>query len=63
MPEEGVALQPSSAMLSREEIVRVAKLFASVGVDKIRLTGGEPLVPSTLTLILSNNELISLIGT
>ena len=44
MPEEGVSLTPSSRLLSSEEVVRLARLFASQGVDKIRLTGGEPLI-------------------
>lgn len=35
---------PHSDMLSFEEIARVARLFVSLGVEKIRLTGGEPLL-------------------
>jgi len=35
---------PRSEILSLEECLRVAKTFVSLGVDKIRLTGGEPLV-------------------
>ncbi|MCY1362876.1 GTP 3',8-cyclase [compost metagenome] len=35
---------PHSALLSFEEITRLARLFASHGVRKIRLTGGEPLL-------------------
>jgi GTP 3',8-cyclase len=35
---------PQSALLSFEEITRVARVFASHGVQKIRLTGGEPLL-------------------
>lgn len=44
MPEEGVALSPRSDLLTFEEIERLARLFVCGGVDKIRLTGGEPLV-------------------
>ncbi len=44
MPEEGVALTPRAALLTADEIVRLAALFAGRGVDKIRLTGGEPLI-------------------
>jgi len=44
MPEEGVTLQPNSNLLSTDEIIRIAKLFVGAGVDKIRLTGGEPTV-------------------
>lgn len=44
MPAEGVELTPSARVLSQNEIVRLAKLFVSSGVDKIRLTGGEPTI-------------------
>lgn len=44
MPEEGVELSPNSELLATEEIVSLAKLFVREGVNKIRLTGGEPLV-------------------
>src|SRR5437879_9797881 len=35
---------PQSAILSFEEIARLARVFVGLGVKKIRLTGGEPLV-------------------
>lgn len=44
MPAEGVPLKPRDEILSYEEILRLSELFVSLGVDKIRLTGGEPLV-------------------
>ncbi|EXJ92655.1 hypothetical protein A1O3_01207 [Capronia epimyces CBS 606.96] len=44
MPEEGVQLSPPSRLLTTPEIVYLAELFVSQGVDKIRLTGGEPTV-------------------
>jgi len=44
MPEEGVQLLPKDHLLSFEEIERLAALFVRLGVRKIRLTGGEPLV-------------------
>ncbi|ONK70167.1 uncharacterized protein A4U43_C05F30960 [Asparagus officinalis] len=44
MPADGVELTPNSQLLSRGEIVRLANLFVSSGVDKIRLTGGEPTI-------------------
>jgi cyclic pyranopterin phosphate synthase len=44
MPEEGVALSPRDHILTFEEIERLARLFVANGVDKVRLTGGEPLV-------------------
>uniref|UniRef100_A0A2N9FB51 GTP 3',8-cyclase n=1 Tax=Fagus sylvatica TaxID=28930 RepID=A0A2N9FB51_FAGSY len=44
MPAEGVELTPSPQLLSQNEIVRLANLFVSSGVEKIRLTGGEPTI-------------------
>ncbi|XP_069116545.1 molybdenum cofactor biosynthesis protein 1-like isoform X2 [Argopecten irradians] len=44
MPENGVDLTPSQKLLSSEEILRLSELFVREGVQKIRLTGGEPLV-------------------
>lgn len=42
MPEEGVQLTPSDHLMTRDEILRLAKLFVASGVRKVRLTGGEP---------------------
>ncbi|CAG8622086.1 970_t:CDS:2, partial [Paraglomus brasilianum] len=44
MPAEGVDLTPSDKLLSSDEIIRIARLFVSQGVTKIRLTGGEPTI-------------------
>ncbi|KAM6182510.1 molybdenum cofactor biosynthesis protein 1 [Erethizon dorsatum] len=44
MPEEGVLLTPKADLLTTEEILTLARLFVKEGVDKIRLTGGEPLI-------------------
>lgn len=44
MPEEGIPLRCKSEFMTKEEIVSIAKTFVSLGVNKIRLTGGEPLV-------------------
>ncbi|KAH6697403.1 hypothetical protein F5X68DRAFT_266608 [Plectosphaerella plurivora] len=44
MPEEGVPLSPQRDLLTTPEIVALSKLFVSQGVNKIRLTGGEPTV-------------------
>lgn len=43
MPDEGIPLIPHAEVLRYEEILRVARLFGQLGIDKIRLTGGEPL--------------------
>ena len=44
MPEEGVDLSPPARLLTSPEIIYLSSLFVSQGVDKIRLTGGEPTV-------------------
>ncbi|MEQ9217582.1 MAG: GTP 3',8-cyclase MoaA [Cyclobacteriaceae bacterium] len=44
MPENGIELMPKSHIMSFEEIMKLAETFVSLGVDTIRLTGGEPLV-------------------
>lgn len=44
MPAEGVPLSPDSHILTHSEISRLAERFVDHGVDKIRLTGGEPTV-------------------
>lgn len=44
MPPEGVETIPQQELLTFEEIIGLAKIFANLGVRKIRLTGGEPLI-------------------
>jgi cyclic pyranopterin phosphate synthase len=44
MPPEGVSLMSHNDILRYEEIYTVARAAAELGIDKIRLTGGEPLV-------------------
>ena len=44
MPKEGVARFPHDEILSFEEIERMVGILAGLGVKKVRLTGGEPLV-------------------
>lgn len=52
MPKEsfgpGFEFLPRQAILSFEEIARVARVFVKLGVQKLRLTGGEPLLRSQL---------------
>ena len=44
MPEEGVAWRPHQAILRYEEIETIVRGAAELGISKLRLTGGEPLV-------------------
>ncbi len=43
-PAEGIRLRPSEEILRFEGIERVARAAAGLGINKVRLTGGEPLV-------------------
>ncbi len=55
MPEEGVEWLPHSQIMSLEDMARVVRAAANLGFDKVRLTGGEPLVrkgfPDLVSLI------------
>jgi GTP 3',8-cyclase len=44
MPEEEYEFTPASRLMQADEIEAIAKIFVAQGVNKIRLTGGEPLV-------------------
>jgi len=51
MPAEGVPLTPKSHLMTYEEIYEIAKTFVKHGVNKIRLTGGEPLIRKDIPFI------------
>ncbi len=44
MPEEGVSWMPHSDILSYEELITIVRSGAELGITRIRITGGEPLV-------------------
>ncbi|WP_026956226.1 GTP 3',8-cyclase MoaA [Algoriphagus vanfongensis] len=54
MPEEGIPLTPSKFLMSADEIGSLAQTFVDMGVKKIRLTGGEPLLRKDFEDILAN---------
>jgi cyclic pyranopterin phosphate synthase len=51
MPAENVQFKPREEILSFEEMERFARVVAGLGVNKLRLTGGEPLVRSDLHVL------------
>lgn len=51
MPEEGVCIRQHREMMSEDEIVTAVEAAASLGIRKIRLTGGEPLVKKNILSI------------
>lgn len=54
MPAEGIDYLPKKELLTYEEILRLVQIFGSLGVDKIRLTGGEPFLRKDLIHLLKN---------
>jgi len=57
MPAQGIELLSHHDILTYEEIATVARAAAEMGITKVRLTGGEPLVRARLT------DLVSIIAT
>jgi GTP 3',8-cyclase len=55
MPAEGLEWLPRDELLSFEEIARIVRVLAAMGVDEVRLTGGEPLarrdVPALVAML------------
>lgn len=51
MPAEDVQFLPKQQLLTFEEIERVARVGVTLGIDRLRLTGGEPLVRRDLPLL------------
>jgi cyclic pyranopterin phosphate synthase len=51
MPEQEYAWLPKQSILTFEEIARLVGVFASLGVEKVRLTGGEPLLRHDLATL------------
>ncbi len=53
MPENGVEIAPREEILTFEEIERIVKVGAALGLTKIRLTGGEPTVRRDLPTLVA----------
>src|SRR6186713_3749455 len=61
MPEDGIRYLPKNQLLTFEEIERLISILASLGISKVRLTGGEPFVRNDLMKlirsIVASNEI------
>ncbi|MEP6930963.1 MAG: GTP 3',8-cyclase MoaA [Flavobacterium sp.] len=53
MPADGIVLSPKASLMTADEIFAIARTFVENGVDKIRLTGGEPLLRKDFPEIIS----------
>src|SRR6266516_5024653 len=51
MPAEGLEWLGRDEILSFEEITRLTRIFAALGISEVRLTGGEPLVRRELPVL------------
>ena len=51
MPEEGVCRRSHHEMMTEDEVVTAVEVAASLGIHKVRLTGGEPLVKKNIVSI------------
>ncbi|MED9822383.1 MAG: GTP 3',8-cyclase MoaA [Christensenellales bacterium] len=51
MPEEGVCKKPHTEMLTEDEMIDAVEAAAALGVTKLRITGGEPLVKRNIVAL------------
>lgn len=58
MPEEGIEAMTHDEVLSFEEIVTICRIMAKLGIRKVKLTGGEPLVRKNFTALVRSIKAI-----
>lgn len=58
MPEEGIKYLPKKELLTLEEIERLITLLASLGINKVRFTGGEPFVRNNFIELVKRTAVI-----
>jgi cyclic pyranopterin phosphate synthase len=54
--DEDMSFMPRAQLLSLEEIVFLLRAFCELGVEKVRITGGEPLVRKKCGLVIPTNR-------
>jgi cyclic pyranopterin phosphate synthase len=52
MPEEGISYVPRKHLMTYEELLATTRLLAGMGIEKVRITGGEPFVRKDLICLL-----------
>lgn len=59
MPAEGLPTTVHDELMSLDEVIRICKVMAEIGIRKIKLTGGEPLIRENLTSLVVGIKAIS----
>ncbi|WP_028548872.1 GTP 3',8-cyclase MoaA [Paenibacillus sp. UNC451MF] len=59
MPEEGMQFEPDERLLTFDEIVEVVRVLAALGLRKLRITGGEPLVRKNIEQLIARLSAIN----
>ena len=59
MPEEGVENIPHEEILSYDEIIRICKCVANLGIKKVKITGGEPLIRKDIVSLIRDIKRIN----
>ena len=54
MPKKDISFMPKERLLTMDEMLRIAKLTSELGISKIRITGGEPLVREDIVKLVEN---------
>ena len=54
MPKEGIRLTEKKHLMTHEEVMEIIDTFIELGVDKIRFTGGEPLIKKGIDIIFNH---------
>ena len=62
MPAEGICKKPHNMMLTEDEMIQAVEVAASLGVKKLRITGGEPLVKKNIISICRRASALEGIG-
>ena len=62
MPAEGICKKPHDMMLTEDEMIQAVEVAASLGVKKLRITGGEPLVKKNIISICRRASALEGIG-
>ncbi|WP_055667759.1 GTP 3',8-cyclase MoaA [Desnuesiella massiliensis] len=54
IPEQGIKYSSKDELMTLEEIYKAVKLFSELGISKVRVTGGEPLVREGITTLIKD---------